>query len=73
MTGADVPAQRRSASAGELYLLSDTELASAIREAHHMVEALYGERLRRATAAETREASTAHTTRGTASLQRLRV
>ena len=44
-SGGAVGAQRRSAGAGELYLLPDTELARAIREAHHLVERLYGERL----------------------------
>ena len=57
MTGADGPAQRRSANAGELYLLPDAELSRAIREAHHLVERLYGERLRRATAADYHEAN----------------
>ena len=75
MTGAGLPAQRRSANAGELYLMPDAELSRAIREAHHLVERLYGERFRRATAAEIREASNAHSSKGrrsTSSLQRLR-
>ena len=74
MTGAGLPAELASGRA-ELHLLTDADLARALRGAHHLVERLYGERFRRATAAEIREANNVHATRGrrsTASLQRLR-
>ena len=63
MTGAGLPAELASGRA-ELHLLTDEDLARALRGAHHLVERLYGERFRRATAAEIREASNAHSSKG---------